>query len=219
MLAELIDTPLWLAFLFASLVLALTPGPGVLFIVSRTLAQGRKAGLLTVAGVALGNFGNALGAGLGLATLFSVSSTAFSLVKFAGVCYLFYLGYSTLRAPVPTLGLAPMQPKSESRLTREGFWVALLNPKTTIFFAAFLPQFMNSEASPFTQSLLFGTSFVIIAATTDSIYVLAAGGLRQAFSQFASSTSVSRYGKALVYFGLGAFTAITGQRSLVSPRP
>jgi len=211
------DNPLWLAFLLASLLLAITPGPGVLFIVSRTLAQGRRAGLVTVAGVALGNCGNALGAGLGLAALFSVSAVAFTAVKFAGVCYLFYLGWQALQEPARSMGLISL-PKHRSRvLFKEGFWVALLNPKTTLFFAAFLPQFMDLATPAFAQSLFFGMCFVFIAAMTDSLYVLAAALLRRTLSQVGSSHNFSRYGKAAIYMGLGLFAAFSGHRTQVSP--
>jgi len=87
------------AFAAASLVLSVTPGPGVLYVVTRTLAQGRRAGLASVAGVALGNFGNAVGASIGLAALFAVSALAFTIVKWTGAAYLLWLGIQALRSP------------------------------------------------------------------------------------------------------------------------
>jgi threonine/homoserine/homoserine lactone efflux protein len=91
--------PLFSAFVLASLVLAVTPGPGVFYIVTRSIVQGRRSGLVSVAGVALGNLGNALAASVGLAALFAVSSLAFTTVKYAGALYLAYLGVQMLRAP------------------------------------------------------------------------------------------------------------------------
>ena len=109
---------------------------------ARTLAQGRARGLASVLGVALGNLSNAVGAALGLAALFAVSSVAFTVVKWAGAAYLVYLGIRMWRA-VPAIAdaasQAPVQPLR--RVFRDGFMVALLNPKTTLFFAAFLPAF------------------------------------------------------------------------------
>jgi threonine/homoserine/homoserine lactone efflux protein len=93
------DAPLLTTFVIASLVLAIVPGPGVLYIVARSLVQGRRSGLTSVAGVALGNLGNAIGASLGLAALFAVSSLAFTVIKYAGAAYLVYLGIQALRAP------------------------------------------------------------------------------------------------------------------------
>src|SRR6266851_4284300 len=91
--------PLLSAFLVASFILAVTPGPGVFYVVTRSLLQGRRFGLASVAGVALGNLGNAFGASIGLAALFAVSSLAFSVVKYAGALYIIYLGIQALRAP------------------------------------------------------------------------------------------------------------------------
>ena len=169
------DTSLLLAFVGASLVLALTPGPAVVYIVARTLAQGRACGLASVLGVALGNLSNAVGAALGLAALFAVSSLAFTVVKWTGAAYLVYLGIRMWRAmpAIPSAASqAPVQPLG--RVFRDGFMVALLNPKTTLFFAAFLPQFMDAHGSPLMQTLALGGVFVGIACCTDLIYVLTA---------------------------------------------
>lgn len=116
------------AFTAASLALAITPGPGVLFIVARTLAEGRAAGLCAVAGVAAGNLVNAVAASLGLAALFALWPTAFTALRWGGGLVLLWLGWAAWRPPAPDTA-AP---------ARQAFWVALLNPKTTLFFAALL---------------------------------------------------------------------------------
>ncbi|CAG1016301.1 partial Homoserine/homoserine lactone efflux protein, partial [Burkholderiaceae bacterium] len=154
---------LFAAFCLASLVLAVTPGPAVFYVVTRALAQGRRAGLASVAGVALGNLGNALGAAVGLAALFAVSSLAFSVVKYAGAAYLVYLGWKALRADAGA-PIARFEPAAWRHVFRDGFLVSLLNPKTAIFFAAFLPQFMSTSASAIGQSVTLGATFVLIAA-------------------------------------------------------
>src|SRR6266403_4444510 len=151
--------PLLSAFLVASLILAVTPGPAVFYIVTRSVAQGRRCGLASVAGVALGNLGNAIGASLGLAALFAVSSVAFTVVKYAGALYLVYLGVRAMRAPrsdgdIPVTASGPLW-----QVFRDGFIVALLNPKTALFFTAFLPQFMRTDAEPIMQSILLGSLF------------------------------------------------------------
>ncbi|MEP6875623.1 MAG: LysE family translocator [Burkholderiales bacterium] len=201
--------PLLAAFGFASLVLAATPGPGVLYIVTRTLAQGRRAGLASVAGVAAGNLGNALGASLGLAALLAVSSVAFTVVKFAGAAYLVWLGIQALREVRADAPAARFEPPRHGRIARDGFWVALLNPKTALFFAAFLPQFIDPAGSTVLQSGLFGAAFVAIAACTDTAYVLAAGAAAPALSRV---RSLGRYASAAVYLGLGVFTALSDPR-------
>src|SRR5215207_7827590 len=162
------ETPLLLAFIAASLVLAATPGPAVVYIIARTVAQGRASGLASVSGVALGNLGNALGAALGLAALFAVSAAAFTVVKWAGAAYLVYLGIRMWMAAAPApAGTAVQQPRQPlQRVFRDGFVVALLNPKTTLFFAAFLPQFMDTAHAPMAQTILLGVIFVVMAAVT-----------------------------------------------------
>lgn len=206
------DTPLLIPFLLASLVLAATPGPGVLYIVARTLAHGRRAGLASVLGVMLGNLGNALAAALGLAALLAVSATAFSVLKWAGAAYLVYLGVQALRAPpVVSATEAPARP-AWRRVLRDGFWVALLNPKTTLFFAAFLPQFINPIGSALAQSAALGVAFVLIAACTDTAYVLLAQWVAPALGRVPRGAAIGRLAQAAVYFGLGALAATAGQR-------
>lgn len=201
------------AFALASLVLAATPGPGVLYIVARTLAQGRLAGLASVAGVALGNLGNAVAAALGLAALFAVSALAFTIVKWAGAAYLVYLGVKALRAPVAATTTPAGPAPGLARIFGDGFWVALLNPKTTLFFAAFLPQFINPGAAAMPQSLLLGGAFVLMAACTDTLYVLAAAAAAPSLGRTPGGAAWGRWSQAAVYFGLGLYTAASGSRA------
>ena len=207
------SAPVLVAFAIASLVLAATPGPGVLYIVTRTLSQGRRAGLASVAGVALGNLGNALAASLGLAALLAVSTFAFELVRFAGAAYLVYLGIKALRGSSAPVERSVREAPALRRILRDGFFVALLNPKTALFFAAFLPQFMVPGASAMTQSALFGAAFVAIAACTDSAYVLAAGIAAPALGGLQRASAIGRYLTAAVYLGLAVFTAASGTRA------
>ena len=201
--------PALYAFLIATLVLALTPGPGVVFIVTRTLAQGRTAGLASVAGVALGNLANAVGASIGLAALFAASSTAFTVVRWAGAAYLIWLGIQALRQPAAAAVRGAPAPVEPRQLFRDGFFVALLNPKTTLFFAAFIPQFLNPEGSQAVQALSLSVLFVAVAAVTDSLYALLAGSLAPLLRGAAGS---GRYVSALVYFALGLYAAFGGTR-------
>lgn len=206
--------PLLAAFCLASIVLAVTPGPAVFYIITRTLAQGRAAGLASMGGVALGNLGNAIGAALGLAALFAISSAAFTIVKYAGAAYLVYLGLKALRTPAqPSApGAAGFKPADWRVVFRDGFVVALLNPKTAIFFAAFLPQFMSPTGSVVGQSVMLGATFVLIAAVTDAAYVLAASLVAPRLKQAGSTARFSRYVSAGAFIGLGVFTAATGSR-------
>ena len=205
--------PLLSAFLVASFVLAVTPGPGVLYIVTRSVMQGRRHGIASVLGVALGNLGNAVGASIGLAALFAISTLAFTTVKYAGALYLVYLGIQALRAPPVQIATAEVAPAPLSRIFRDGFVVALLNPKTAIFFAAFLPQFISADASPIVQSIALGALFVAIAAVTDSGYALAAGAIAPLLGRARGVRSLGRYLTGGAFIGLGVFTALGGPRN------
>ena len=169
------------AFLIASVVLAVTPGPGVLYIVTRSLTQGRRIGLASVAGVALGNLGHAVGASIGLAAVFAVSALAFTVVKYLGAVYLVYLGLQAMRATRPE-GEAPIPaPASLGRIFRDGFLVALLNPKTAVSFAAF-------------------------AAATDTAYAMTAGALAPVLRRARGVRAVGRYLTGGSFIGLGVCT-------------
>jgi len=203
------ELPLLLAFVGASLVLALTPGPAVVYIVARTVAQGRASGLASVLGVALGNLANAIGAALGLAALFAVSAAAFTVVKWAGAAYLVWLGIRLWRT-APASGEAVPRPAAQPlrRVFRDGFVVALLNPKTTLFFAAFLPQFLDAQGSPLVQTLALGCVFCAIAGCTDMGYVLAASLIGP---RVARATRHAAWGHRLAgtsFIGLGVLTAL-----------
>ena len=206
--------PMLSAFLLAGFVLAATPGPGVLYIVARCLAQGRRFGLASVVGVALGNLGNALGASIGLAALFAVSSMAFTVVKFAGAAYLCFLGVQALRsAPAAAPPTVATRATSLVRVFADGFVVALLNPKTALFFAAFLPQFMRTDVLPLPQSMALGTLFVATAALTDTLYALAAGSVAPSLTRARAARSLGRYLSAGAFIGLGLYTALSGSGS------
>jgi threonine/homoserine/homoserine lactone efflux protein len=201
------------AFLAASFLLAVAPGPGVFYIVTRSARHGRAAGLASVAGVALGNLGNVIAAALGLAAIFALSASAFLAVKYLGAAYLIYLGVQAIRSRgrrEPAGTLAP--PKTLRRIFTDGFVVALLNPKTSLFFVAFLPQFLPRGAPP-AYTVALGGVFVAIAATTDTCYALAAGVARRWFPRGGYIENLARYisGGALV--GLGLVAALTGERA------
>ena len=205
--------PLLGAFLAASLVLAITPGPAVFYIVTRSVSQGRLSGLASVGGVALGNLGNAIGASLGLAALFAISSVAFTVVKYLGAVYLIWLGVQALRRPDAAARQAIAVDDAALRRTFvDGFLVALLNQKTAIFFAAFLPQFVHGP-SPYGQTITLGVLFVLIAATTDSLYAVCAGAVRPRLARASGIARAGRYVTASAFIGLGVLTAVWGQRT------
>jgi threonine/homoserine/homoserine lactone efflux protein len=214
MLGSLLMSPRFAAFLLASLILAITPGPGVIYILTRTLSQGRGAGLASVGGIALGNLANAAVAALGLAVVIASSAAAFALVKLLGAAYLVFLGVQALRsAPAAKPDAAQGAPVSAGRLFRSAFLVALLNPKTALFFAALLPQFIPPGAAPLAQTLFLGAVFVAIALCTDSLYVLIAASLAHSIRRRSRWRPYGRYVSAATFMGLGVYAALSSSRA------
>lgn len=205
MFAELAVPP---SFLAASLLLAVTPGPGVVYIVSRSLAHGRASGLASVLGVAFGNFANAVGAAMGLAALFAASAAAFTVVKWLGAAYLVFLGIRMWLSPTTLATEAQLTAGSLLRVFADGFTVALLNPKTALFFAAFLPQFLNSPSAPFSQSVVLGGVFVGIALCTDAAYALATSYVAPLLANSGRLATMGNRLAGTSLIGLGILTAM-----------
>ncbi len=162
-------------FLLAALVLLITPGPAVLYIVARSMAQGKRAGLASVLGVQLASLTHVTAATLGLSALLATSALAFSVVKYLGAAYLLSLGVRTLLAREDDHRAADPASRRLSQLLAQGFLVNLLNPKTALFFFAFLPQFVDpARGAVAGQILLLGALFVVLAFCTDGSYALLA---------------------------------------------
>lgn len=196
-------------FLAAALVLLLTPGPAVLFIVARSVEQGRRAGLVSVLAVESGNFFHALAAAVGLSAILVSSALAFDVVKYLGAAYLIYLGIKTLRTPVPTENTQIIERKSHRQIYSQGVIVSILNPKTALFFFAFLPQFVDTSKAAAPQMLLLGTVFVLMATVTDSLYALAAGTAGRWLRNSRAFLRFQRYFAGTVYIGLGIAAAFS----------
>jgi threonine/homoserine/homoserine lactone efflux protein len=197
-----------LLFAGASLALLAVPGPAVIYVVTRSLDQGRTAGIVSVLGVETGTFAYALAAAAGLTGLIAASATGFTIVKYAGAAYLVYLGVrKLLERSEPQDALS----RGRSRLFLKGVLVQLLNPKIAIFFLAFLPQFADSSSGPVAvQILVLGTIFTLLAVLSDGAYVLLAGAVggwlrtgRRARGWLAKLSGG-------VYIGLGVSAALSG---------
>ena len=170
---DLVNLPL---FLVAAIVLLLIPGPAVLYIIARSLEQGRRAGLVSVLSIEVGNFMHVLAATLGLSALLLSSALAFTLVKYLGAAYLIYLGLRTLLTHAAASPTGPLPRQSLRRIFAQGVLVATLNPKTALFFVAFLPQFVDPSRGAVTEQLfVLGSLFVMLAIVSDSLYALLAG--------------------------------------------
>jgi len=206
--------PSLLIFLAASVTLALIPGPAVIFLMTQTLTHGRRAGLASVVGVAVGNLANGAVAACGLALVLAASSVAFTAIRLAGAAYLVYLGVRMLMRRNPGSTGVPAAPAPAAKhVFRDAALVALLNPKTALFFAALLPQFIDPrEPRPVVASLLLVLVFVGIALCTDTVYVLTAASLRSIVSRRRTLAGLGRYLSACTFLALGIYAAVSGQR-------
>ncbi len=156
----------YLLFVLASVLLCIAPGPDMIFLLSRTLAQGRKAGIMAAIGINAGAYVHLLAAILGISAVLAASAWAFTLVKWAGAAYLIYMGIQILRSKQGQLTIDGSQVKQENyrRIFWQGFWSDVLNPKVALFFLAFLPQFVAPEANqPVLQILLLGLTLNVVA--------------------------------------------------------
>jgi threonine/homoserine/homoserine lactone efflux protein len=192
-------------FALAALALLVVPGPAVLYIVTRSVESGRRVGLASVAGVHVGTVVHVLAAAAGLSALLVSSATAFALVKYAGAAYLVVLGVRRLleRHDAVTPEPAPTSPR---RAFAQGVVVNVLNPKTALFFLAFLPPFLDPRRGPvFVQVLVLGLTFIAIGLLSDSAYALAAALLAGRWR----AVRVGRRVSGLVYIGLGLVAAVT----------
>ena len=199
-------------FMTAALVLLVIPGPAVFYIVTHSVDQGRKAGLASCWGIATGGLVHAVAATLGLSALLVASTMAYSVVKYSGAVYLIYLGIKKFRER-PIGAMNHVQPAPLRRLYTQGVLVQVLNPKSAIFFFAFMPQFVNPARGPATlQFLALGMIFTIMGLISDSLWALAAGSAagwlqrNQAFLRHQHQVS------GTVYIGLGLATAASGPR-------
>jgi threonine/homoserine/homoserine lactone efflux protein len=203
-----------IAFALASLALLLVPGPSVLFVVSRGVALGRRAALLSVVGNEAGLSVHIVAVALGLGAVVERSAVVFTALKLVGAAYLVYLGVQAIRRrrALATVLDAATAPRNRRRLLRDGVLVGIANPKTIIFFAAILPQFVHPEGAPAgVQMLVLGAIFLALALACDSVWALAAGTARHALA--ASPRRLERMGAAggLVMIGLGARLALVGR--------
>jgi threonine/homoserine/homoserine lactone efflux protein len=201
------------AFVLATLAFLLIPGPAVLFVVTRSIEQGRRAGLASVSGGAFGNLVHVCAATLGVSAIVASSAVAYSVVKYLGAAYLIYLGLRTLltRDAGDMLEVGPR--RSLRRIMWQGFLVYALHPKTALFFLAFLPQFTDPARGPVaTQLFVLGSLFVLMSLITDGGYALLAGTLGGWLRTSVRVRRVQRYVSGSVYLALGVTAAMSGQR-------
>jgi len=207
--SDLIPSRLW-EYLIATILIILAPGPSVLFTIARAIAWGRAAAVATVIGNASGMFLVSLLVAVGLGPLLQSSKLFYNGVQWAGGAYLIYLGYTAIAASkVDAHGMQKTEGAKPAFVTsiKNGFWVGVLNPKSVVFFAAILPQFVDQEKNNVTAQLIFlGTIFALIAFISDGSYGLLAGTVRQWLSgDIGRLIFMRRFGGG-VMIALGLFT-------------
>jgi threonine/homoserine/homoserine lactone efflux protein len=206
---------LW-AFALAAFALIVIPGPSVLFAIGRSLALGRKGGLLTVLGGALGTLPAIALVSLGVGSIVAESVIVFTVIKFVGAAYLVYLGIQTIRHRNDHADSSPVAkaPPSAFRLMREGFIVGATNPKSIVFFVAVLPQFVDYDHGSITlQMAALGLVFFTIALASDAVWALTAGSARVWFARNPKRLARMSAGGGVIMIGLGGGLALSGNKA------
>lgn len=202
-----------ITFAVASVTLLLIPGPAVIYILNRSVADGREVGLSAVAGLELGNLVHAIAASAGLSAVLATSATAFNTVKWLGAGYLVFVGARTLLTR-PTAVATESTSVSRRRTFVQGIVVNTLNPKVALFFLSYLPQFIDPDkGAAWSQALVLGITFVLIGCVTDGMYALTASALRDKLLSGRTLPFVQRYVAGTVFIGLGVVAATTSPAS------
>ena len=197
-------------FAVAALLLAVVPGPAVLYIVAQSVHRGRKVGVVSAFGISTGGMFHVLAAVVGLSAVLAASAQAFTAVKLIGAAYLVWLGIRTLLSRDDRIAGRDAEP-TLSRTYRRGVIVNILNPKTALFFLAFLPQFVDPDGSTRGQLAVLGLLFVAIALVTDLVWALVAGTAGAVLRRSRTFLRVQRYVSGTIFVGLGALAAATGR--------
>jgi threonine/homoserine/homoserine lactone efflux protein len=196
-------------FIATCLALLAIPGPAVLYVVSRSVDQGRSAGLASVAGICTGTIVHVTLATVGLSSLVLASKFAFDAVRYLGAAYLVYLGVRRLLSRQVDAGPETRVPRTVRDLYTQGLVVNLLNPKTIVFIFAFVPQFVDVEAGPvWFQVLVLGLTFAALGAMSDSLYAIVAGSVADRLRGTPAIARVERWFGGAILVGLGITAAI-----------
>ncbi len=212
------DLPTFLLFSAAALALLVVPGPAVLYIIARGASQGRQAALVSVAGIHVGTLVHVLAAVAGLSAIVVASATAFTTIKLAGAVYLVYLGVSALigasKASDDSDVSSSLPQRTLRRVFADGVVLNILNPKTAVFFLAFVPQFVDVDrGNTAAQLLVLGALFIALGFLTDGIYAALAGVIGDRLRSAPHLERRAARGSGVIYILLGAVTAWTGRAS------
>jgi len=203
----------WSTFLVAAVLLNLTPGPDITYVLAHTVSNGQRAGFAALFGVWSGLFLHVLFAALGLSAIIATSATAFLLVKWAGAIYLVWLGIQAFRSNSPSNGVEMSFTKSSgTKIYQQGVLVAVLNPKVAFFFLAFLPQFVEVGAGPESAQLfLHGFLILVVGAFIEPLVIILGAKLVRDLKQNSNFLAWMERGLGAVFIGLGIRIALTEQ--------
>ena len=199
-------------FLTAAFILALTPGPGIFYVLAQSLRGGRRVGIASSCGTALGGLVHVVAAALGVSAILATSALAFSIVKYVGAAYLIYLGLRTLTSTEELDLEAPFPLIDTRRSLYQGITTEMLNPKTALFFLAFIPQFINPHGVVFLQFVLLGCISVGLNTSADVVVALLAGPIGQRLRASARLRRRQRVATGSALIGLGAYVAFSGKQ-------
>ncbi len=201
----------FLLFFAAALILAITPGPGIFYVLARSLAGGKREGVQSSFGTFAGGLFHVFAAALGISAILAASAVAFHTVKYAGAAYLAWLGIRMIRSRNADMAFQNLQPSQSA--FRQGIVTEALNPKTALFFLSFIPQFITPERGHvFFQFLLLGSISVILNTTADLVVVLLAAPLERKLKNSARFRRNQRVASGLGMIGLGAYVALADSR-------
>jgi threonine/homoserine/homoserine lactone efflux protein len=205
------DPGLYKLFVPAAVLILLIPGPAVLYVVTRSVGQGRAAGLVSALGLGLGNMFHVVAAALGLSALVASSALAFSTVKYVGAAYLIFIGIKRILEKDDPAG-HERPPKALRRIFGQGVIVNVLNPKVALFFLAFLPQFVDTDRGGVAwQVFWLGLTFALVGVITDSCYGLAGGTIGRLLRTSARFRRSERYVSGGIFISLGLAAAFTSR--------
>lgn len=202
----MIDGPTFLVFLAAAFTLAVLPGPGMFYVLARTLHGGRREGVLSTVGTAVAGLVHTVAAAAGVSAVLATSATAFAVVKWAGVAYLVYLGIRTLLDGRGADAL-PSGPPPGGGALRQGIVAEVLNPKTALFFLSFLPQFVNPDGPVFLQFVALGVVTTSLTSGVDLVVAFTAAPLSRLLARSRGLRAAQRYGTGSALIALGAYVA------------
>lgn len=197
-------------FIAVSMLLTITPGPDILYVITQSISQGKRAGIATALGLCTGLIVHTTAAALGISAILQQSVILFQILKYAGAFYLFFLAWKAFREKEDSLSDISTNTKDETSLYKQGIYMNILNPKVGLFFLAFLPQFVNSKAGNIPiQMILLGVLFILQAILIFSIVAIFAGILGKKILGKSNVANYTKYAKAIIFTLLGIRLALT----------